>query len=212
MHRSRSARVLLATAFAGVSMVLVTGVTLADGSVLIEPTAFAPTTVTIAAGEMVTWTSGPSSGTHTATADAGSFDTGPIDSGKSASVTFLMPGTFAYTCTILPTMKGTIVVTEAAAPSPTPQATPTPTPHRPPPTDLASGPTDGSGGTPMGLLLGLLLCGGALVAAGIQRAAAPRGRMPAWSVFEPGEAPRRGASVTDSHTPGTWTDDDRSRG
>ena len=47
---------------------------------------------------------------HTATADAGSFDTGNIDPGESKSVTLTKAGRFPYHCDIHPFMHGVIVV------------------------------------------------------------------------------------------------------
>ena len=52
--------------------------------------------------------------THTATSDSGpgSFDTGDLTTGKSATVTVAEPGTYRYRCSIHNnTMQGTIVVT-----------------------------------------------------------------------------------------------------
>jgi hypothetical protein len=51
--------------------------------------------------------------THTATGDNGSFDTGDIAAGSSATITFDNPGTFTYHCAIHPNMTGTIVVQAA---------------------------------------------------------------------------------------------------
>jgi LPXTG-motif cell wall-anchored protein len=60
-------------------------------------------------GDSVTWTnSGPSD--HTATASDGSFDTGTLSKGRSASHTFGNAGTFAYVCSIHPNMHGTVRV------------------------------------------------------------------------------------------------------
>ncbi len=75
---------------------------------------FSPGTTTIHVGDTITWTnSGPSP--HTATAKDGSFDTGNLNKGASASHTFTHAGTFAYICTIHPFMHGTVVVLAAAA-------------------------------------------------------------------------------------------------
>ena len=70
---------------------------------------FSPGTLTIHVGDTVTWTNnGPSP--HTATASGGSFDTGTLQRGQSASHTFGQAGTFAYICRIHPFMHGTVVV------------------------------------------------------------------------------------------------------
>ena len=75
--------------------------------------AFAPASLTVTVGDTVTWKNGDSVG-HTATAGDGSFDTGTIAGGASASVTFSKAGTFAYACKIHPAMTGTIVVQAAS--------------------------------------------------------------------------------------------------
>jgi plastocyanin len=70
---------------------------------------FSPATITIHVGDTITWTNnGPTS--HTATASNGSFDTGTMKKGASASHTFTQAGTFPYICSIHPFMHGTVVV------------------------------------------------------------------------------------------------------
>lgn len=70
---------------------------------------FTPGSLTVHVGDSVTWTNnGPTD--HTATASDGSFNTGTLKQGQSASHTFTKAGTFAYICAIHPFMKGTIVV------------------------------------------------------------------------------------------------------
>jgi plastocyanin len=88
---------------------------------------FSPGTTTIHLGDAITWTNnGPSP--HTATANDGSFDTGTLAKGKSASHTFTQSGTFAYICSIHPFMHGTVVVLAAAkTPASTAASTTTPT-------------------------------------------------------------------------------------
>jgi plastocyanin len=95
-----------------------------DPGVTIADFHFTPGTTTIHVGDTVTWSnSGPSS--HTATATNGSFNTGILKKGQSASHTFTQAGTFAYACQIHPFMHGTIVV--LASTTSTTQATTTPT-------------------------------------------------------------------------------------
>jgi plastocyanin len=89
---------------------------------------FSPKSVTIAVGDTVVWDNSDVQH-HTATADDNSFDTGPISSGTPKSVTFSTAGTFAYHCSIHPTMTATIVV--KAATGGTPPATDTAVPARP---------------------------------------------------------------------------------
>jgi len=81
----------------------------AEAAVTIQDFAFGPQTLEIAAGTTVTFTNNDSA-PHTATADDGSFDTGQLDQGASASVTFDTPGTYTYVCAFHPNMTGTIVV------------------------------------------------------------------------------------------------------
>jgi plastocyanin len=109
---------------------------IATGSVLaatkdvgIAGFSFSPNSVTINVGDTITWDNSDAQH-HTATADDGSFDTGPISSGTPKSVKFSTAGTFAYHCSIHPTMTATIVV--KAATGGTPPATDTMVPARPP--------------------------------------------------------------------------------
>jgi plastocyanin len=80
-----------------------------DASVTIQDFAFGPPSLSVAAGTTVTWTNADGAA-HTATADDGSFDSGPLAQGQTFSHTFDTAGTFTYICTIHPTMKGTITV------------------------------------------------------------------------------------------------------
>jgi plastocyanin len=89
---------------------------------------FSPKSLTINVGDTVTWDNSDVQH-HTATADDGSFDTGPISSGTPKSVTFSTAGTFAYHCNIHPTMTATLVV--KAATGGTPPATDTVVAARP---------------------------------------------------------------------------------
>lgn len=79
----------------------------ATKSVKIANFAFAPGKLTVNAGTKVAFNNSDPSA-HTATGKG--FDTGTIRKGKTKSVTFSKKGTFAYHCSIHPTMKGTIVV------------------------------------------------------------------------------------------------------
>jgi plastocyanin len=97
-----------------------------DPSDTISDFKFTPATITIHTGDTITWTNvGPTE--HTATASNGSFNTGILKKGQSASHTFTQPGTYAYICTIHPFMHGTIVVlASTTTTSTTPTATTTP--------------------------------------------------------------------------------------
>jgi LPXTG-motif cell wall-anchored protein len=85
----------------------------ASASVTIRDFAFSPRSVTIDAGDTVTWTN-EDDVEHSATAEDGSFDTGTFGNGQSRSHTFDTAGTFQYVCTPHPFMKGTITVNAAA--------------------------------------------------------------------------------------------------
>lgn len=77
--------------------------------------AFIPATITIQAGDSVTWVNSDDVA-HTATSTAGApaaFDTGLIDGGQSASLTFTVPGTYDYFCIPHPSMTGTVIVNVA---------------------------------------------------------------------------------------------------
>jgi len=57
----------------------------------------------------VSWTNtGPSN--HTVTANDGSFDSGTIQRNATFNFTFSKAGTFAYHCSIHPTMTATVTV------------------------------------------------------------------------------------------------------
>jgi LPXTG-motif cell wall-anchored protein len=78
-------------------------------TVIIKDFDFAPTAITVNAGDTVTWKNqGPTQ--HTATAKDGSFDTGMLDKGASGSHTFETAGTYSYICTPHPFMTGTVTV------------------------------------------------------------------------------------------------------
>ena len=96
-----------------------TAVVIHDGG---DPTTwgYTPASITIAAGQTVTWTNSGAFA-HDASATDGSWKTPMLDTGASGTVTFANPGTYTYICTPHPWMLGTIVVTaavSAAAPAP----------------------------------------------------------------------------------------------
>jgi LPXTG-motif cell wall-anchored protein len=82
-------------------------------TVAIKDFSFAPGSITVHAGDTVTWVNeGPSS--HTATVRGG-FDSGVLSRGQSASHVFTSPGTLSYFCSIHPFMRATVVVLASAA-------------------------------------------------------------------------------------------------
>src|ERR1700710_271425 len=79
-------------------------------AVTIEDYIYKPASITVPKGTTVTFANRDSTA-HTATSkEPGVFESGPIDSGKSAKVTLDKSGTFAYYCLFHPFMRGTIVV------------------------------------------------------------------------------------------------------
>jgi plastocyanin len=84
------------------------------GTVAVADFSFTPASITVNVGDTVTWTNSGPDEPHTATANDGSFDTGDIPVGSSASHTFDQAGTFAYVCSIHPDqMSGTVTVASA---------------------------------------------------------------------------------------------------
>jgi plastocyanin len=79
-------------------------------AVTIKDYIYKPATITVPKGTTVTFTNQDSTA-HTATSkQSGVFESGPIETGKSAQVTLDESGTFTYYCLFHPFMKGTIVV------------------------------------------------------------------------------------------------------
>jgi len=83
----------------------------APGTITIKNFAFTPATVQAKAGQAVTVQNSDGT-THTFTADDKStgVDSGHIDGGKAATVTFTKSGTYTYRCDIHNYMTGTITV------------------------------------------------------------------------------------------------------
>ncbi|WP_406093842.1 cupredoxin domain-containing protein [Kitasatospora purpeofusca] len=82
-------------------------------TVTIKNFKFGPATITVAPGTTITVTNQDSAG-HTLTAiapNAGAFDTGLLEQGKSATITApTTPGSYPFHCDVHPTMTGTLVV------------------------------------------------------------------------------------------------------
>ena len=75
---------------------------------------YSPASISIDAGDTVTWTN-DGAAQHSATASDGSFDTGIFGPGGSRSVTFDNSGTFNYFCTVHGTAQsGTVTVASAS--------------------------------------------------------------------------------------------------
>lgn len=86
-----------------------TGTAMAKNVVEIKDFKYNPATLTVKAGERVTFINKDAAG-HSATADDKSFDTGVLSQGESETVTLGTAGTFKFHCTPHPNIQGTIVV------------------------------------------------------------------------------------------------------
>lgn len=81
----------------------------ANVEVKIDNFVFNPQTVTVKAGDTVTWVNHDDI-PHTATSKTGTFRSKALDTDDKFSFTFTTPGTFAYFCALHPHMTGSIVV------------------------------------------------------------------------------------------------------
>jgi plastocyanin len=77
--------------------------------VTIQFAAFAPSSVDVLPGDVVTWMN-HGGRTHTVTADDGQFDSGDVPDGTDFSQTFTTVGTYAYHCSLHPRMAGEVNV------------------------------------------------------------------------------------------------------
>lgn len=82
-------------------------------TVHIHDDAFVPATITVRAGERVTFVNDDDDA-HTATADDGSWDSEGLANRERWAHAFATPGKLAYHCTVHPNMHGTIVVRSAS--------------------------------------------------------------------------------------------------
>ena len=118
---------LLSAAAVSILIVGAASVRAASHDISIVDYEFQPQSITVRAGEPVTWTN--SSGRiHTVTSDGGpELDSGDIGPGEAYGHVFDQPGSYSYHCAIHPDRMKGIVVVEAAATLP-PGVTPEPTP------------------------------------------------------------------------------------
>jgi len=80
-------------------------------TVTIKNLTYSPEPVTAKMGDVIGWMNNDTT-PHTATLDDNTCTTDTINVGASGALTFSAPGTYAYHCTIHPTiMKGTITIT-----------------------------------------------------------------------------------------------------
>ena len=86
------------------------GATGGGGAVRIADFAFTPGTVKARVGQKVRWEHQDAGVTHTVTALDGSFSSGGLHEGEAFTHVFRRAGSFAYRCSIHPTMRGTVKV------------------------------------------------------------------------------------------------------
>lgn len=101
-----SFRLLLPGAFA-LALAFTAPVFAADHVVDIQSMKFSVPALEVAVGDTITFTNHDAA-PHTATAKDGSFDTGRLNKGQSATVTIAAAGTFDYFCAVHPSMKASI--------------------------------------------------------------------------------------------------------
>jgi plastocyanin len=77
--------------------------------VAVQFQAFAPRSVDVLPGDVVTWMN-HGGRTHTVTADGGQFDSGDLPDGAHFSLTFTTLGAYQYHCTLHPRMTGEVNV------------------------------------------------------------------------------------------------------
>ena len=87
----------------------------APATVTLRNFSFTPKVLRVKAGTAVTWRS--AEGSHTVTADDGSFRSPTLNAGQSYSFTFAKPGTFRYYCSFHGSagghdMAGSVIVTK----------------------------------------------------------------------------------------------------
>ena len=122
----------------------------ATSNVTIQNFQFVPISVTVTAGDTVTWTN-KDAAPHSAFFNDG-FKTAVLGQGQSASLVFGTAGSFSYICGVHgDRMTGTVIVRAAATPAPTPVPTPRPTPvPTPAPTPvLTAAPTPAATAAPV---------------------------------------------------------------
>jgi len=83
---------------------------MADATVKIHNFKFEPATLAIAVGKTIQFINLDEE-PHTATATDGTFNSKALDTNQTWNYTATKPGTYAYICSIHPSMKGTLTVT-----------------------------------------------------------------------------------------------------
>ena len=117
---------LVAAALAIAPFLAPTPVRAAEHTVDIAASVFTPGTLTVTAGDTVTWRNSDDA-PHTVTDENGAFDSGNMDTEATFSFTFTEPGTYTYRCDYHSEMQAAIVVQAANEAVPAASASPTAT-------------------------------------------------------------------------------------
>jgi plastocyanin len=107
--RTTSLAVTLALILCAMSLAAVDQAKPKTHTVTIVGMRFQPETITVARGDTIIWVN-KDLVPHTATSEAGRFDSKDIEAEKSWRYTIRKRGEFAYICTFHPTMKGMLRV------------------------------------------------------------------------------------------------------
>jgi plastocyanin len=97
------------TAYGAPASTATTTTAVAANAATIKGFSFQPDVLKVKVGAKVTWTNDDTVA-HTVTADTNLFTSGNLQPGGSFSFTFIRPGTYAYHCSIHPSMHGSVVV------------------------------------------------------------------------------------------------------
>ena len=93
----------------GASSTMTSSQPVSGNSITLANFAFSPPTLTVKVGTTVTWTNNDGT-THIVTSDTGVFNSGNLATNATFSFTFNSAGTFAYHCSIHPSMTGRVIV------------------------------------------------------------------------------------------------------
>lgn len=78
-------------------------------TISIKNLVFNPSALTVTNGTTVIWINNDGVD-HTVIAEGGLFNSGLLGNGQNFTYTFSIPGTYNYSCSIHPNMRGTIIV------------------------------------------------------------------------------------------------------
>lgn len=109
MKRLLSFAAIVAAFVATLALIGCSGGPPSNAQVSITKTGFQPASVEVKAGGAVTWTNHDAT-SHTVTADDMSYDSQAIFPGKTYTQRYDRPGTYAYYCRYVTTLKGTVTI------------------------------------------------------------------------------------------------------